>query len=299
MMKILRTPDERFAGLAGFPFAPRCVEVGDGLRVHYLDEGPAEAAPVLLLHGEPSWCYLYRTMIPVLAAAGHRCIAPDLIGFGRSDKPAEPGDYSYQRHVDWMAEVIFDRLGLADVTLVGQDWGGLIGLRLVASRPDRFARVVAANTALPTGDFPLGEAFLRWQRFARESPVFDIGRIVSGGTVGELPADVIAAYDAPFPDDSYKAGARVFPSLVPTSSDDPAHDANTAAWDALRAYDRPFLCAFSDCDPIFRGVEAMFIDRVPGTAGQPHTTIEGAGHFLQEDKGEQLARVIAGFIAAT
>jgi haloalkane dehalogenase len=185
------------------------------------------------------------------------------------------------------------------VTLVGQDWGGLIGLRLVAARPDRFARVVAANTALPTGDFPLGEAFLRWQRFARESPVFDIGRIVSGGTLSELPAGVIAAYDAPFPDDSYKAGARVFPSLVPTSPDDPAHHANTAAWDALRAYDRPFLCAFSDGDPIFRGVEAMFTDRVPGTAGQPHTTIEGAGHFLQEDKGEKLARVIAGFIAAT
>jgi haloalkane dehalogenase len=299
MMKILRTPDERFAGLAGFPFEPRYVEVGDGLRVHYLDEGPAGAAPVLLLHGEPSWCYLYRAMIPVLPAAGHRCIAPDLIGFGRSDKPAEPGDYSYQRHVDWMAEVIFDRLGLVGVTLVGQDWGGLIGLRLVAARPDRFARVVAANTALPTGDFPLGEAFLRWQRFARESPVFDIGRIVSGGTLSELPAGVIAAYDAPFPDDSYKAGARVFPSLVPTSPDDPAHHANTAAWDALRAYDRPFLCAFSDGDPIFRGVEAMFTDRVPGTAGQPHTTIEGAGHFLQEDKGEKLARVIAGFIAAT
>jgi len=299
VMKILRTADERFAGLAGFAFEPRYVEVGGGLRVHYLDEGPAGAAPVLLLHGEPSWCYLYRTMIPVLTAAGHRCIAPDLIGFGRSDKPAEPGDYSYQRHVDWMAEVIFDRLGLSGITLVGQDWGGLIGLRLVAAKPDRFARVVAANTGLPTGDFPLGEAFLRWQRYARESPDFDIGRIVSRGTVSELPADVIAAYDAPFPDDSYKAAARVFPSLVPTSRDDPAHDANTAAWDVLRGYDRPFLCAFSDSDPITRGGEAMFIGHVPGTAGQPHTTIQGAGHFLQEDKGEQLAQLITDFIAAT
>jgi haloalkane dehalogenase len=186
-MKILRTADERFAGLAGFAFEPRYVEVGDGLRVHYLDEGPAEAAPVLLLHGEPSWCYLYRTMIPVLAAAGNRCIAPDLIGFGRSDKPAEPGDYSYQRHVDWMAEVIFDRLGLAGITLVGQDWGGLIGLRLVAAKPDRFARVAAASTGLPTGDFPLGEAFLRWQRFARESLVFDIGRIVSSSVNAVSP----------------------------------------------------------------------------------------------------------------
>jgi len=298
-MMILRTADERFTGLPGFAFGPHYAEVGGGLRVHYLDEGPAGAAPVLLLHGEPSWCYLYRTMIPVLAAAGHRCIAPDLIGFGRSDKPAEPGDYSYQRHVDWMAELVFDRLGLDGITLVGQDWGGLIGLRLVAAEPDRFARIVAANTALPTGDFPLGEAFLRWQRFARESPVFDIGRIVSGGTVSELPADVIAAYDAPFPDDSYKAGARAFPSLVPTSPDDPAHDANTAAWHALRGYERPFLCAFSDSDPITRGGEAMFIGHVPGTAGQPHTTIEGAGHFLQEDKGEQLARLITDFIAAT
>jgi haloalkane dehalogenase len=195
--------------------------------------------------------------------------------------------------------VIFDRLGLAGVTLVGQDWGGLIGLRLVAAQPDRFARVVAANTALPTGDLPLGEAFLRWQRFARESPVFDMGRILSSGTVSELPADVIAAYDAPFPDDSYKAGARVFPSLVPTSPGDPGHDANTAAWDVLLAYDRPSLCTFSDGDPIFRGGEGMFIGRVPGTAGQPHTTIEGAGHFLQEDKGGQLAQVIAEFIAAT
>jgi haloalkane dehalogenase len=299
VMKILRTPDERFAGLPGYSFEPRYVEVGDGLRVHYVDEGPAGAAPVLLLHGEPSWCYLYRTMIPVLAAAGHRCIAPDLVGFGRSDKPADPGDYSYQRHVDWMAEVIFGRLGLAGLTLVGQDWGGLIGLRLLAAEPDRFARVVAANTALPTGDYPISEAFLRWQRFAAESPVFDVGRIIASGTASKLPAEVIAAYDAPFPDDSYKAGARVFPSLVPTTSDDPAHAANTAAWDVLLAYDRPFLCAFSDGDPITRGGEGMFIGHVPGTAGQPHTTIEDAGHFLQEDKGEQLAQVIADFIAAT
>jgi haloalkane dehalogenase len=299
VLKILRTADERFAGLAGFAFEPRYVEAGGGLRVHYLDEGPAGAAAVLLLHGEPSWCCLYRTMIAVLAAAGHRCIAPDLIGFGRSDNPAEPGGYSDQRHVDWMAEVIFGRLGLAGITLAGQDWGGLIGLRLAAAQPDRFARVVAASTALPAGDFPLGEAFLRWQRFARQSPVFGIGRILSTGTVSELPADVIAAYDAPFPDDRYKAGARAFPALVPASREDPAHEANTAAWDVLRGYGRPFLCAFSDTDPITRGGEAMFTGRVPGTAGQPHTTIDGAGHFLQEDKGEQLAQLITGFIAAT
>ncbi len=298
-MEILRTPDRRFAELPGYPFEPRYVHLSGGLRVHYLDEGPVDPAPVLLLHGEPSWSYLYRTMIPVLVAAGHRCIAPDLVGFGRSDKPADPGDYSYQRHVDWMSEAIFDRLGLTDITLVGQDWGGLIGLRLVAARPDRFSRVVAANTGLPTGDQPLGDAFMRWQRFARESRTFEIGRIIGNGTVTDLPAEVVAAYDAPFPDDSYKAGARSFPSLVPTTPDDPAHDANTAAWEVLLGFSKPFLCAFSDSDPITSGAEAMFIGRVPGTAGQPHTTIKGAGHFLQEDKGEELARVVADFIAAT
>ncbi len=298
-MDILRTPDRRFAELPGYPFEPRYVHLSGGLRVHYLDEGPVDPAPVLLLHGEPSWSYLYRTMIPVLVAAGHRCIAPDLVGFGRSDKPADPGDYSYQRHVDWMSEAIFDRLGLTDITLVGQDWGGLIGLRLVAARPDRFSRVVAANTGLPTGDQPLGDAFMRWQRFARESRTFEIGRIIGNGTVTDLPAEVVAAYDAPFPDDSYKAGARSFPSLVPTTPDDPAHDANTAAWEVLLGFSKPFLCAFSDSDPITSGAEAMFIGRVPGTAGQPHTTIKGAGHFLQEDKGEELARVVADFIAAT
>jgi haloalkane dehalogenase len=298
-MQVLRTPDEQFTGLPGYPFEPHYVQLGDGLRVHYLDEGPADAAPVLLMHGEPSWSYLYRTMIPVLVAAGHRCVAPDLIGFGRSDKPADPGDYSYQRHVDWMSETIFGRLGLTGITLVGQDWGGLIGLRLLAAQPDRFSKVVAANTGLPTGDLPLSGAFMRWQRFARESPVFEIGRIIGTGTVTELSAEVVAAYDAPFPDDSYKAGARAFPSLVPTSPDDPAHDANTAAWDVLLAFDRPFLCAFSDSDPITKGAEGLFIGQVPGTAGQPHTTIEGAGHFLQEDQGPQLARVVTSFMAAT
>jgi haloalkane dehalogenase len=298
-MQVLRTPDERFTGLPGYPFEPHYVQLQDGLRVHYLDQGPADGAPVLLMHGEPSWSYLYRTMIPVLAAAGHRCVAPDLVGFGRSDKPADPAEYSYQRHVDWMSETIFDRLGLTGITLVGQDWGGLIGLRLLAAQPDRFSRVVAANTGLPTGDLPLSEAFMRWQRFARESPAFDVGRIIGTGTVTELSPEVRAAYDAPFPDDSYKAGARTFPSLVPTTPDDPAHDANTAAWDVLLSFDRPFLCAFSDSDPITRGAEGLFIGRVPGTAGQPHTTIEGAGHFLQEDKGEELASVVTSFMAAT
>jgi len=298
-MKILRTADARFAALPDFAFEPHYVELPDGVRVHYLDEGPPDAPPVLLLHGEPSWSYLYRTMIPVLVSAGHRCVAPDLVGFGRSDKPSEPDDYTYARHVAWMRELVFDRLDLSDITFFGQDWGGLIGLRLLAAQPDRYARVVAGNTGLPTGDIPPGEAFRNWQRFSQESPDFPVGTIVSGGCLTKLSDDVVAAYDAPFPDDSYKAGARRFPLLVPTSPDDPAHAANLAAWAVLRRFDRPFLCAFSDGDPITRGGERQFIGHVPGTAGREHPAIEGAGHFLQEDKGPELARVIAAFIAAT
>jgi len=254
---------------------------------------------VLLMHGEPSWSFLYRKMIPVLVAAGHRCVVPDLVGFGRSDKPSEQDDYTYQRHVDWMAEALFGDLDLRGITFFGQDWGGLVGLRLLAGDPDRFTRVVVANTGLPTGDRPPNEAFLQWQRFSLEAPVFPIGSIISGGCATKLSDDIVAAYDAPFPDDSYKAGARKFPSLVPTSEDDPAHAANSAAWDVLRAFDRPFLCAFSDGDPITKGGERQFIGHVPGTAGQPHTTITDAGHFLQEDKGVELARVIVDFMAST
>jgi len=301
-MEVLRTPDERFAGLLGFPFQPHYMEVaaGDGgtLRIHYLDEGPRDAYPVLLIHGEPSWCYLYRKMIPVIVEAGHRAIAPDLVGFGRSDKPTRREDYTYQRHVDWMRALI-EALDLRNITLVGQDWGGLIGLRLAAEHEDRFARIVAANTFLPTGDQPPGEAFLRWQRFSQEVPEFRVGGIVKGGCVTELSPELIAAYDAPFPDDSYKAGARMFPMLVPTSPDDPAAGPNRKAWEVLRRWEKPFLTAFSDSDPITRGGDRALQSMVPGTKGQPHTTIEGAGHFLQEDKGEELAKVIVDFIAGT
>jgi len=296
-MNPLRTPDEQFKDLPDYPFTPHYADTSDGLRVHYVDEGPREAAPVLLLHGEPSWSFLYRKVIPVLTAAGHRCIAPDLVGFGRSDKPDQSADYSYQRLVDWTADIVFDALDLRDITMFGQDWGGLVGLRLVAAEPDRFARVVVANTGLPTGERPPNEAFLAWQTFALTTDDFPVGRIVSGGCANRLDESVIAAYDAPFPDDSFKTAARTLPSLVPTSADDPAHDANTKAWEVLRTFDRPFLCAFSDGDPITKGGERAFIGHVPGTEGQPHTTIEGAGHFLQEDKGEELGRVIADFIA--
>jgi haloalkane dehalogenase len=237
-------------------------------------------------------------MIPVLVEAGHRCVVPDLVGFGRSDKPTEQDDYTYARHVAWMSQVVFDRLDVRDATFFGQDWGSLIGLRLVAARPDRFARVAIGNGGMPTGDRPPNEAFLNWQTFARESPQFPIGRIVSGGCATTLDDAVIDAYDAPFPDDSYKAGARKFPTLVPTSPADPEHDANVAAWESLRRYTNPFLCAFSDSDPITKGGERQF-QVVPGTEGQPHTTIAGGGHFLQEDKGEELAQVIVDFIAKT
>jgi len=301
-VKLLRTPDERFSNLPGYPFEPHYIEVADGeggqLRVHYVDEGPSDAAPVLLIHGEPSWSYLYRKMIPIIVDAGHRVVAPDLVGFGRSDKPAEKNDYTFQRHVDWMTSWL-EQVDLQDVTFFGQDWGALIGLRLVAENPDRFARVVIGNGGLPTGDMPVGEAFMRWQKFSQESPAFDIGRLIQGATTTQLPDDVVAAYDAPFPDDSYKAGARIFPSLVPTGPDDPAAPANRKAWEALRRWEKPFLTAFSDSDPVTRGGERILQAVIPGAKDRPHTTIAGAGHFLQEDKGEELARIIVDFIAKT
>ena len=302
-MKSLRTPDERFEHLPDFPFAPHYVEIDDGeggtLRVHYLDEGPADADPVLLMHGEPSWCYLYRHMIPTLVGAGHRVIAPDLVGFGRSDKPTERGDYTYARHVGWMSEALFGRLDLRDITYFGQDWGGLVGLRLVGERPDRFARVVIGNTGLPVGNLRPNEAFLAWQKFSQETPDFPVGGIINGGCTSDLSPDVIAAYDAPFPDDTYKSGARMFPMLAPMGTDDPAEAANAATWKVLAEFDRPFLCAFSDRDPVTAGSERAFLRAVPGAVGQPHTTIEGAGHFLQEDAGPELASIIVDFMAST
>jgi haloalkane dehalogenase len=301
-MKILRTPDERFRNLPGYAFAPHYVEVpsGDGamLRVHYVDEGPRNAAPVLMLHGEPSWSYLYRKMIPLFAAAGMRAVAPDLVGFGRSDKPAAREDYTYARHVAWMGALI-EALDLRDITLVGQDWGGLIGLRLVAEKPDRFARVVAANTFLPTGDQALSDAFFRWRDFSQSVPEFPTGRIVKGACVTDIGPEIVAAYDAPYPDESYKAGARAFPLLVPARPDDPASAPNRAAWKALEQWRKPFLTAFSDQDPVTAGGDRFMQSKIPGTQGQPHTTIVGGGHFLQEDKGEELARVCIDFIRAT
>lgn len=298
-MKALRTPDERFENLAGFNFAPHYIMIDDTeggkLRLHYLDEGPNEKPTVLLMHGEPSWCYLYRKMIPILKDAGNRVLAPDLIGFGRSDKPANRNDYTYQRHVDWIQSFI-DQLKLTEITLVCQDWGGLIGLRLVAENPDRFSRVIAANTMLPTGDFDLGDAFQAWKEFSQTVPEFPVGDILNGATITDLSTDVIAAYNAPFPDETYKEGARQFPTLVPARPDDPASEKNRAAWDILKKWDKPFLTAFSDKDPITRRGSEVLQKLIPGAKNQPHTTITDAGHFLQEDKGEELANVVVEFL---
>jgi len=296
-MNILRTPDERFANLPDFPYAPKYVEVA-GLRIAYVDEGPAEAATVLMLHGEPSWSFLYRKVIREVAAAGLRAVAPDLVGFGRSDKPADRGDYTYEKHVRWMAGWL-EALDLTNVTLLCQDWGGLIGLRLVAEQPHRFARVVAANTFLPTGDQRTPDAFFTWQRFSQEVPVLPVGKLVARSCARPLAPEVAAAYDAPFPDESFKAGARQFPLLVPTSPDDPAAPANRRAWEALARFDKPFLTVFGDSDPITAGADRALQARIPGATGRPHATLARAGHFLQEDAGEELARHVIDLVRST
>ncbi len=293
-MKILRTPDERFQNLSDYEFEPHYVDI-DEMRMHYVDEGPADAPPVLLLHGEPSWSYLYRHMIPPIASAGLRAVAPDLIGFGKSDKPAAQSDYSYATHVTWMLQFL-EKLELKNVTLVCQDWGSLIGLRLAAENEQRFDRIVLANGGLPTGDQVMPTVFRIWRAFARFSPWFPIGRIVQAGTVSTLAPAVIAAYDAPFPNSTYKAGARAFPKLVPTTPDDPAAPATRAAWEVFRKWQKPFLTAFSNRDPVTRGADQAFLELVPGAKDQPHTTIRNAGHFLQEDKGPELAKVVIDFM---
>lgn len=296
-MRILRTPEERFERLPDYPFEPHYTEV-DGMRMHHVEAGPAEAAPVLLLHGEPTWSYLYRRMLPLLGAAGCRAIAPDLIGFGKSDKPARPGDYSYALHVEWMHAWIRAH-DLKNVTLVCQDWGSLIGLRVVAEQPERFARVVVANGFLPAGDRKPGFVFSVWQAFARWSPFFPIGAIVRAGCARSVSREVLRAYDAPFPDRRYKAGARAFPRLVPTTPADPAAPANRRAWEVLREWNRPFLTLFGDRDPIFHGADRILQKLIPGARDQPHRVLHRAGHFIQEDSGEELAEMIAAFIGST
>lgn len=293
-MKILRTPEAGFENLPDYDFAAHYNEV-DGLRMHYVDDGPRDAPVVLLLHGEPSWSYLYRHMIPPLCEAGLRVIAPDLIGFGKSDKPANKSVYSYAGHVAWMTAFV-ETLDLDGITLFCQDWGSLIGLRVAAENEQRFARIALGNGGLVTGDEVLPKAFRLWRAFARFSPWFPVGRIVQAGTVRNLSDAEVAAYDAPFPSARYKAGARAFPVLVPTSPDDPASEANRAAWDVFRHWTKPFLTTFSNRDPVTRGGEKMWQDNVPGARGVAHAKIRNAGHFLQEDKGEELAELLIQFV---
>jgi haloalkane dehalogenase len=295
MRDCVRTPDSRFEGLPDYDFVPHYVDI-DGMRMHYVDEGPSDGEVILLLHGEPSWSYLYRHMIPPLRDAGYRVIAPDLIGFGKSDKPTRKSDYSYAGHVGWMTEFI-EALDLWGINLFCQDWGSLIGLRVAAENEERFARIALGNGALPTGDQAVPKAFKIWRAVALYSPWFPIGRILQTGTVEELSAAEVAAYDAPFPSARYKAGARAFPKLVPITPDDPARDANRAAWDVFRRWTKPFLTTFSNRDPIMRGGEKVWQDSVPGAQGQEHVMIRNAGHFLQDDKGQELAEVLIRFIA--
>jgi haloalkane dehalogenase len=299
-MNILRTPDTRFEGLPDFPFGAHYTTIlgatDTALRMHYLDEGPRNSPPVLLLHGEPSWSFLYRKMIPLLAAAGHRVLAPDLIGFGRSDKPEAQSDYTFERHVAWMSEWI-EQHDLKSITLFCQDWGGLIGLRLVARFPQRFDGVIAANTGLPAGGGQIPFAFKVWLAFSRLVPKLPVGWLISKGCLKGLTAAEKRAYDAPFPDERYKAGARTFPTLVPITDAHASVAENKQAWLALERFDKPFLTAFSDRDPITRGGDKLLQARIPGTRGQPHTIIRGAGHFLQEDKPAELAALINNMIA--
>lgn len=293
-MKALRTPDSYFKGLPNYEFSPHYAETGEGLRLHYVDEGPKDGAVVIMMHGEPSWSYLYRHMIKAVAEAGFRVLAPDLIGFGRSDKPTEQSDYSYTRHVAWIQNW-FDQMDVKDAVLFCQDWGGLIGLRIVAENESRFAGVIAGNTFLPTGDRDPGEIFKKWQEFAKTVPEFPVGGIIRGATVKPLDEGVEEAYNSPFPDESYKAGARIFPALVPTSSTMDGVKENLAAWEVFKAWSKPFLTCFSDQDPITKGGDKAFQKLIPGCEGQPHQLLKGGGHFLQEDLSDELSTIIIDF----
>lgn len=294
-MKVLNTPEKHFENLPDYPFTPNYQEVAKDLQMHYVDEGDKNATPILLFHGEPSWSFLYRKMIPIFVNAGYRVIAPDLIGFGKSSKPTEQSDYTYALHIQWTLALI-QHLDLQNVTFFGQDWGGLIGLRLVAAEPDRYSRIVVANTGMPTGDHQMPDAFLQWQKFSQTVENFPFEKILQNSTVTKLSPEVLKAYKAPFPDNSYAAGAKIFPSLVPTTPKDPETENNRQAWQVLMKWEKPLLTLFSDSDPITAGGEKVFHKLVPGAQGQPHQTIVGGGHFLQEDKGEEIANIMVDWM---
>ena len=293
-MKVLRTPDKRFANLLDYPFKPNYTQYKD-IRIHYVDEGSSDNEVVLLIHGEPSWSYLYRNMIPVIADSGYRVIAPDIIGFGKSDKLINQEDYTYMSHVQWMTSFI-ENLQLMNITLFCQDWGGLIGLRIATEQSYRFKRIIASNTFLPTGDYKAPDAFLNWQQFSQNTPEFNVAKIIEAGCVNKIDQEVKLAYNAPFPDETYKAGARRFPMIVPIRPNDPSSNANRKAWEKLKEWKNPFLTAFSDSDPITAGGDKLFQKLIPGCNGMPHRTILEGGHFLQEDKGPDLAQIIVDFV---
>lgn len=295
-ISFLRTPDVCFQNLPDYPFSPNYALLNGGLRIHYVDENPHSSNVIVLLHGEPSWSFLYRKMIPVFVQEGFRVIAPDLIGFGKSDKPIMPEDYSYTRHIEWMEELLFHHLKLERINIFMQDWGGLIGLRIVAAFPDKFNAVVIGNTGLPTGQEKISKAFFQWQELSQQLNPFPVGKIVSMGVIQPLSDEVIAAYDAPFPDETYKIGAKIFPLLVPTSPNNVESGANLAAWEKLKVFSKPFLTLFSDSDPITHGGEKIWQHAIAGSKGQEHKIIRDAGHFLQEDKGEELAKIIVHFL---
>jgi len=295
--KVLRTPEARFANLPDFPWTPHYEQLAE-LRVAYIDEGPRDAPVLLLMHGEPAWSFLYRKMIPPLLQAGYRVVAPDLIGFGRSDKPARKADYSYLNHVLWM-HAWLEAINLRRITLFCQDWGSLIGLRLAAQSPERFERIVLANGGLPTGTGAVPKAFKVWRAFSRYSPWFPIGRIVKAGCVNGLSEAEVAAYNAPFPSASYRVAARLFPGFVPTSPSDPERANNERAWEVFKRWEKPFLTLFSSRDPVTRGGYKVWQKLVPGAQGQPHAITRDAGHFLQEDKGVEVAQAIVAFMRAT
>jgi haloalkane dehalogenase len=297
-MQSLRTSEECFANLPEFPYPAKYCELDDGengkLRVAWVEDGPAEGNPVLMLHGEPSWSFLYRKMMPILAAAGNRVICP--VGFGRSDKPTRIEDHTYARHVEWMRALAFDVLDLQQVTLVGQDWGGLIGLRIAAENPDRFARIVVANTGLPTGDHPMPEVWWNFREAVQGAADLQVGWFVAAGCRRPVTDSVREAYEAPFPTDGHKVGPRAMPGLIPTTPDSPASEPNRAAWKALCDSPTPMLVAFSDSDPITGAMAPIFASQMRGAQGIEHPTITNAGHFLQEDAGEELAEAIVEFL---
>lgn len=290
---IIKTPESRFENLKDYPFTPHFFEVEKGLEMHYVDEGKSDGPVVLLLHGEPTWSYLYRKMIPIFLAKGFRIIAPDLIGFRKSDKFSNPEDYSYHLHIHWLKSLILG-LKLTDIHLFCQDWGGLIGLRILADNQELFAKVVASNTFLPTGQEEVSEALLKWRAFSQKSPDFVISKVVQMGISFPISEEALLAYDAPFPSEEFKAGARIFPSLVPIKAGDPEALKNQSAWKSLSKFEKPFVTIFGDQDPITKGGERYFQKIIPGAKGQNHQYLS-AGHFIQEDQGEKLAELLAEF----